>query len=330
MSGDDDRAPIDEGEWSRLAQAALDGELSSDDAARFSAEIASNAAYAADFARLAMLHDALEREMNAAVEGRTIARRTRTVARIRRFAAIAAAIVLTAGLAWIAFRTTPEASAAEVVARLVAAARSGDRTYFVRAIDDARKPARAAERQRGARPQLKPTPSIDGAILHVREPNLYVLARIDEAGAETLTGCDGSRAWIVPATGPVRVSADPKRFSGALPGSQQGIVFVDPYVDLAELARSYELRLVAAAAPSDLARIEGTRRSDARGGPKRIEISYEESGALIRTIRLENLPQARGGPRTVEFELIDDARLGEGFFLHTSHHDASRVVIEEN
>lgn len=323
-------APVDDGEWSRLEHAALDGELSPEDAVRFSHEIASDAARAADFACLAMLHDALERELNAAVEGRTIARRTRSAARFRRFAAVAAALALATGLGWIALRTTPEASASEVVARLVAAARSGDRTYFVRSIDDTRKPARTAERQRGARPQPKPTPSIDGAILYVREPNLYVLARVDETGAETLTGCDGSRAWIVPAKGPVRVSADPKRFSGALPGSQQGIVFVDPHVDLAELARSYELRLVPAAAPDDLARIEGTRRSDARGGPKRIEISYEESSALIRTIRLENLPQARGGPRTVEFELIDDARLGEGFFLHTSHHDASRVVIEEN
>jgi len=164
----------------------------------------------------------------------------------------------------------------------------------------------------------------------VREPNLYVLARVDEAGTETITGSDGSRAWIVPAKGPVRVSNDPKRFSGALPGSQQGIVFIDPHVDLAELAQSYDLKLVPATRPDALARIEGTRRSDARGGPKRIEISYEKSSALIRTIRLENLPQARGGPRTVEFELIDDARLGDDFFSHTSHHDASRVVTEEN
>ncbi len=327
MSG---HAPIDDREWSRLAQAALDGELSPDDAARFSAEIASNAARAADFARLAMLHDALEREMNAAVAGRTLARRTRVFARIRRIAAVAAAIALATGLAWIAFRTTPEASAAEVVARLVAAARSGDRTYFVRAVDDNRKPARAAEKPRGARPQLKPTPSIDGAILYVREPNLYVLARVDEAGTETITGSDGSRAWIVPAKGPVRVSNDPKRFSGALPGSQQGIVFVDPHVDLAELAQSYDLKLVPATRPDALARIEGTRRSDARGGPKRVELAYEESSALIRSIRLENLPQARGGPRTVEFELVDDAPLDPRFFAHEFHHDASRVVITED
>jgi hypothetical protein len=319
-------APIDDREWTRLAQAALDRELSTDDAARFSAEIASNAARAADFARLAMLHDALEREMNAAVAGRTLARRTRMFTRIRRFAAVAAAIALATGFAWIAFRTTPEASAAEVVARLVVAARSGDRTYFVRAVDENRRPARAAKEPRGTRPQ----PSIDGAILYVRAPDLYVLARIDAAGAETITGSDGSRAWIVPAKGPVRVSNDPKRFSGALPGSQQGIVFIDPHVDLAELAQSYDLKLVPATKDDALARIGGTRRSDARGGPKRVELAYEESSALIRSIRLENLPQARGGPRTVEFELVDDAPLDPRFFTHEFHHDASRVVITED
>lgn len=326
--------PIDDREWSRLAQAALDGELSPDDATRFSDELAANAPRAADFARLALLHDALERELNAAVEGRTLARRARLVSRVRRVAAVAAVVALAAGLAWLGLRTTPEASAADIVARLVAAARSGDRTYFVRAVEDGRKPARAVEKPRSARNEsrnpTRPAPSIDGAILYVRAPNLYVLARVDESGGETLTGSDGARAWIVPAKGPVRVSNDPKRFSGALPGSQQGIVFIDPHVDLAELAQSYDLTLVPAARADGFARIEGTRRSDARGGPKRVEVTFEESTALIRSIRLENLPQARGGPRTVEFDLVDDTGLDADFFLHASHHDASRVVIEED
>lgn len=321
-----ERNPVDGGEWPRLMQAALDGELSSDDAARFSAELASSAGRAAEFARATLLHDAIERELNAAAEGRVLARRARMLDGARRIAALAAALALAVGLAWIGLRTAPEASAAEVVAQLVATARSGDRTYFVRAVADSRRPARTADKPRGARPQ----PSIDGAILYVRAPNLYVLARVDESGAETITGCDGVRAWIVPSKGPVRVSSDPKRFSGALPGSQQGIVFIDPHVDLAELAQSYELTLVGASGAGSLARLEGVRRSDARGGPKRIDISFEESTALIRSIRLENLPQARGGPRTVEFELIDDAGLGDGFFLHASHHDAARVVTEEN
>ena len=60
------------------------------------------------------------------------------------------------------------------------------------------------------------------------------------------------------------------------------------------------------------------------------EVSDDERTALIRLIRMENLPQARGGPRTVEFDLVDEDPLGARFFEHKSHHDPSRTVIEED
>jgi len=315
--------PLDDAAFARLANAALDGEISAGDSARLSEAIARDPARAAQFARLAMLHDALEREMNAAAAGRAVARRTQALARFRRIAAIAAALVVAAFLGWFSLRTTPEASAAEIVARLVASAKSGDRTYVLRAVGAS--PAAPAVKRSG-----RPAPSIDGAILYVRGRGEYVLSRPDTEGNEVLSGSDGTRAWMVPAKGPVRVSRDPRRFSGALPGSQQGIAFIDPHADLAELAKSYDLTLKPASRSDALSRIEGMRRSDARGGPKRIELSYDESTALIRAIRLENLPQARGGPRTVEFELDDDAALHRDFFTHAFHHDASRVVIEED
>jgi hypothetical protein len=314
---------LDDAAFARLAHAALDGEISADDSARLSDAIARDPARATEFARLAMLHDALEREMNAAAAGRAVARRTQALARFRRVAAIAAALVVAAFLGWFSLRTTPEASASEIVARLVASVKSGDRAYFLRAVGAS--PAAPVDTRGG-----RPAPSIDGAILYVRGRGEYVLARLDADGNEVLTGSDGARAWIVPVKGPVRVSRDPRRFSGALPGSQQGIAFIDPHQNLDELSKSYDLVLKPALRPDAPSRITGVRRSDARGGPKRIEISYDESTALIRAIRLENLPQARGGPRTVEFELVDDAALDREFFTHAHHHDASRVVIEED
>jgi len=315
--------PLDDAAFVRLANAALDGEISADDGARLSDAIARDPSLAAEFARLVMLHDALERELNAAAAGRAAARRTQVVARIRRAVAVAAVLSIVALLGWFSLRTTPEASAAEIVARLVATAKSGDRTYYLRAVGAAQ-PSLAEKR--GARP----APSIDGAILYLRAPNQYVLARLDADGREVLTGSDGAHAWIVPPDGAVRVSRDPKRFGGALPGSQHGIAFIDPHVDLAGLAQSYELALTPAGKADPLARIVGTRKSDARGGPKRIEIAYDERTALIRLIRMENLPQARGGPRTVEFDLVDEDPLGARFFEHKSHHDPSRTVIEED
>jgi len=202
-------------------------------------------------------------------------------------------------------------------------AQAGDRTYFLRAIGASRAPVDAKQDGR-------PRPTIDGAILSLRAPRSYVLARLDEAGDEVLTGSDGANAWIVPAKGPVRVSRDPSRFSGALPGSQHAIAFIDPHGDLSTLAASYDITLIPPSAREPLARIEGTRRADARGGPKRIEIAYDPATAVIRSMRLENLPQGRGGPRSIEFLLVDDSPLDPRHFQHESHHGADRAVIEEN
>ncbi len=314
---------MSDAEWNELAHAVLDGAANETDAARVSAEIAVDPGRARDFARIAMLHDALERASTAGAGGRGTARRMRFTAIARRAALLAAVLALAVGAAWIAIGTTREASASDVLARLIEVARSGDRTYFVHALDAGSRPA--IERRNG-----RPTPSINGAVLSMRLPASYVLARLDGEGGEVLTGSDGASAWIVPARGPVRVSRDPKRFSGALPGSKSGVAFVDPHGDLTELAASYELQLLPPSASMPLAQIVATRRSDARGGPRRVEIAYEPETALIRVMRLENLPQARGGPRSVEFELVDDAPLDARFFSHESHHGADRAVIHED
>ncbi len=326
---------VEDAEWARLSHGTLDGNLSTEDGVRLSELLVTSNDRATQFARLALLHDAIERELNAAVELRAVARRMHVGTQWRVAVATAAVLVVAAGLAWFGYRATPSASAAEVVARLVTMMHTGDRTYLVRAVESGRNQGRSSERsrdwrdvhtKRGARPQ----PSIDGAILHLRAARNYVLVRVDETGSQVVSGSDGTRAWSIPSIGPVRVSADPKRFSGALPGSQHGIAFIDPHLDLAELSQSYDLSLVPATKHNELARIEGVRRGDARGGPRRIVLTYDDATALIHLIRLENLPQARGGPRTVEFELVDDAPLDDDFFLHTSHHDASRVIIEES
>ncbi len=302
-----------------LAHGLLDGTLSAEDAGRAAGRLASDPAFARAFARLALLHDAIERESTAGVAGRRYARRIVVGARLRRLAAIAATIAVVAGIAWIGVVSAPVASAADIVARIAEVARRGDRTYILR---DVSQPAR-----RGAPDAGRPAPSIDGAVLYLRAPSSYVLARLDADGAEVFTGSDGRTAWEVPAAGPVRVSRDPSRFAGALPGSRQGIPFVDPHEGLSELARGYDLVHLEAVGEG-LSRLVGTRRGETRGGPKRIEIDYEPASAVIRRIRLDNLPQARGGPRAVEFDLVDDRALGAGFFGHDHHHDADRRVIE--
>lgn len=129
----------------------------------------------------------------------------------------------------------------------------------------------------------------------------------------------------------MRVSNDPLRFRGALPGGRLDLPFIDPHADLSTLARSYHIVMQkpALAAGRPDARLIATRRADVRGGPKEIEIDFDPKTSLVRAIRLINLPQAQGGPRAVEFELIDDAQLSPDFFEHEYHHAKDRAVLEE-
>lgn len=323
------RRPEPDGEFERpdglreLAHAVLDGTATEAEAARVSAAIAGDPAFAREFARLALLHDAIERSLDSSAEGRTAARRERIRSVTRRVALIAASLAFAAGAAWFALASARTASAADILARIASIARSGDRTYYLRAIG---REAPAAEPKRIG----KPVPAIDGAILSLRGSTNYVLARLDSEGREVLTGSDGATAWMIPAKGPVRVSRDTTRFSGALPGSKHDIAFIDPHGDLTVLATNYELALEPVDAAQTVARIIATRRAGARGGPKRIEIAYDPSTAVILGMRLENLPQARGGPRSVEFELIDDTELPADYFRHEHHHGADRAIIKED
>lgn len=310
-------------DFHELAHAVLDGRAGEEDTARLGAAIAADPALAREVARLAFLHDAIERSLHSSEEGRAAAHRIRIRILARRIALIAATLALAAVAAWIPLATARIASADEVLARIATVARSGDRTYYLRAIGKA---SPVVDPKRGGRP----TPTIDGAILYLRGSTNYVLARLDSDGGEVLTGSDGTSAWFIPARGSVRVSRDTGRFSGALPGSRHDLAFIDPHGDLAALGVDYDLKLAPDSTADALARIVAVRRSDARGGPKRIEIAYDPETAVIRAMRLENLPQARGGPRSVEFELVDDAPLPDGFFHHGHHHGADRAVIEED
>lgn len=323
-----------------LAHAMLDGTIDEQGIAELSRAIESDPAVAHEVAQLALLHDALHREHHEAAMGRASAMRVGRMARIRRALAAAAVLAIAGILLWTTVSVTPSASAQATLARLAAAARTGDRTYVIQAItDDGRErrgrrgdagmdPSNDGERRGRAKADSVP---IDGAVLVVRDPGLYVLTRTDAEGRAVVTGCDGRTAWIVPADGPVRVSGDLKRFSGALPGSRFDLPFLNPHDGLAELAANYDVLELkpAPALGHPMPRLIATRRSDARGGPKSIEIEFDPSTAVIHAMRMDNLPQARGGPRSVEFTLADQLPRTDGFFSHDHHHDPSRPVLAE-
>ncbi|MFO0829430.1 MAG: hypothetical protein U0572_14930 [Phycisphaerales bacterium] len=311
--------------WNAAMHAALDDALGDDERARLGAALAADPALARQFARLAMLHDAISLEMTAGQVGRGFARSGSRMLLARRVA-VAAAIVLASTFAlWFTFTGTSASAAAEL-ARIVAASSGRDRMYVVRAIDDdapgGRSPRANGRDRRGA--------EIDGATVALRGANQYVLTRAAADGGRVVTGSDGHVAWIVPVDGPVRVSRDPLRFRGALPGSRHDLPFVDPREGLDALARTYDLAIVAPADDREHRHIVATRRPDARGGPKRVELVYDPASALVLRMRFEHLPQAQGGPRSVEFELLSDEPLDASFFAHEFHHASDRPVIFED
>lgn len=198
-----------------------------------------------------------------------------------------------------------------------------DRSYRVK-IEESSHKTRSRDVP-GARYQ----PDIDGAILHIRGSNQYVLIRHLTDGSEFITGSNGVTAWSVPPHGQIRVSQDLKRFRGALPGEKLDIPFINIRENLAQLLNTYNLSISEKKINTDLRKIEAFRKAIVSGGPKEVTIWYHEDTGLIKSMLLERLPQARGGPRSIMIELIGTGELGPEFFNHDAHHDSSRVVIEE-
>lgn len=304
----------------------LDGVLTEEQEAELNAWLKAAPENAAAFAEAARLHDRLHAVVRAAattlpvVRGpspgsdRSPRRSRRTVAVVGGLVGLAAALLIAL---WVA--NPPEASAATELDRLIdRATDAGDRSYVIRNLDAV--PPLPDERQ----------PPIDGAVLHVRTPDRYVLVRRFPDGRPYATGSDGERSWSVPPEGsrPVRVSRDPMRFRGPLPGNQHGIPFADLRSDLAEVRVAYTLTRLPA--EGGLAGLRADKKSAEYRGARRIELWYEPASGVVRRMLFAGLPKARGGPDSVAVELVERRDLGPDFFKHPSHHAADRRVIEED
>lgn len=217
-------------------------------------------------------------------------------------------------LAW--WGTPAPLSAASELDRLIqSSGKLGDRTYRIRNLDV------EAETYHDRRPP------IDGALLHVRQPDCYVLIRRYPDQQLFITGCDGERSWSVPPTGAVRASWNPLRFRGPVPGHQHGLPFVDLHSDLKQLHEAYHLQVLQAEA--GLQGLQAEKKSAEYRGARRIEIRYDTAGVIRRMI-FDGMPQARGGPNRLLVEWQSQEPLTKNFFQHESHHGADRQVIEED
>lgn len=300
------------GDPDTLLNGYLDGSLTPVEQAELNAWVAADPANARRFAELARLHDRLGtllRPVRAAEPRRPRARRWSS-------AVVVAAGVLIAVLA-LAWLTPGTATAANELDRLIDRAAPGDRTYRIRTLDE--QPEAVNDRR----------PPIDGAILHVRAPDQYVLTRKFPDGRPFVTGSDGERSWSIPPepNRPVRVSHDPTRFRGPLPGNQHGIPFADLRSDLAEVREAYTLAKLPAEA--GFAGLRAVKKSREYRGANEIELRYAPATSVIHRMTFHGLPRNRGGPEGVAVELIEQRDLGPNFFRHEAHHEPTRKVVEE-
>ena len=329
-----------------LIHGYLDETLTAEQQVELANWIKASPEHARQFAETVLLHDRLRAEVLAGDEllvtrsvsegqsagtatNPSLTRRVtygRHSRSLRTVLALSSALCLTLVLGLIFWQSvsSPALAASVELQRIIQASEAAlDRTYLVTALEEEVDSETLPSTVRGAKP------SVDGALLHVRGPNQYVLVRYFADGTEFITGSDGTTAWSVPPRGRVRVSNDATRFRGAVPGQQHAIPFIDMRNSLRQLQESYELDLSLETTPEGWRRMNANRKSSAAGGPKQVTLWYDAQSGVIHRMLLERLPQARGGPRNVLLELTDERDLGPAYFEHTSHHDTNREVIEE-
>lgn len=310
-------------EWVlKIIDGYLDGTLHARESEHLNQWIKENPGNAQEFARRVRLHDSLRQVVSdgswgapTQIKGNVKKKKFRPLQLV---GALSVAVVLAV---W-AFLSQP-VSAAREMERLIRISSQEmaerDRTYRILNLDDY--PEEEAEKK----------PPMDGAILHVRSPDQYVLIRRFTDGREWITGSDGESGWSVPpeGTGAVRVSPDPMRFRGPLPGHQAGIPFANLSADLTRIRLTYDL-MVLPASPEGWRGLLARKRSVLDRGPREVEIRYDPKTGVISRMTFQGMPQAKGGPDHLKVELIDQKALATDFFKHNQHHDRNRKVILED
>lgn len=299
-----------------LIHGHLDGVLTADEDAALNEWVKATPENAAEFAEVVRLHDRLRSSFSTAAPPRQATLPRRRWRRVGWLTGLAALLLFGLFAVWW-LTPTPLTAAAELDRLIERSEAGGDRTYVIHTLDST--PEQFDDRR----------PPIDGATLHVRSPDRYVLVRKFPDAREFVTGCDGELSWSAPPSGAVRVSSDPLRFRGPLPGHQHGIPFVNLRSDLVQLRDAYTITPL----PSDSVGRRGLlaeKKSAEFRGPRRVELWYDPASGVIQRMVFTGMPKARGGPDSVNVELTNQRDLPADFFHHTAHHTPDRRVIEED
>ena len=229
--------------------------------------------------------------------------------------------------------TSASAAAIELNRLIKASAHATDRTYQI-CVEDVAVPPNRDDRRNPFDFGRPPKPPIDGAILHVRRGNQFVLIRKTSTGEPFVTGSNGRTSWAVRPDGPARVSTDLNRFNRDLPGHESGIPLINIEEGLEQLRGSYDVQLLPierddpdVQSDESLRLLVAVKKKGFRG-PRRVEITYAVATGQIREMRFVGMPY---GPEklTLRLTLLEEQDQDALFFDHESHHARERIVEEE-
>lgn len=324
----------------QLIQSYLDDALTAEQHDQLSQWLKADPAHAREFASAAMLHDRLRNEaVNLEPSAEVVP--LPAPAATRRwsgsfFALTTACLLLVAAFfIWQSAGTNSAAAAVVELNRIIAASsQPRDRTFSISVEETALPPRpRAKEPAERGRP---PKPSIDGATLHVRGPNQFVLQRRVNEQQLFITGSNGKTSWAVRPDGPVRVSPDLSRFNHDVPGHEHAMPLNNLHDGLEQLRKAYDVEVLPiedaeedAGPNADPSRLLVAVKKRGFRGPLRMEITYAAVSGQIRQVRFVEMPY---GPErlTLRMTLVAERDQSADFFDHQSHHDPQRAVeIEE-
>jgi hypothetical protein len=329
-----------------LIDGYFDDDLTADQQKALSEWIKADPENARLFVQSALLHDRLRNTLTLEDSSGDVGLSERIQMpqkRMRRFLltntlgrATAAAAVLIVGLSSLWFSIgTPTATAAvrELDRIIVNSLRWKDRTYEI-VVEDIT-PDRQGRQPLGPESKRPPKPPLDGATLHLRAGNQFVLIRKTEEGVPFITGCNGQQSWAINTRGPVRVSSDVHRFDRDLPGHETSIPLTNLHEGLQQLKRAYDVTFSALGpeeySPEDghEARLLVALKKPKDRGPQRVEIIYDATTGRILRMRFIQMPY---GPDRLDLRLslVGEQELPLDFFEHTTHHASNRKIETEN
>lgn len=253
---------------------------------------------------------------------------------------LASMATVAAGLAvlWISLSSSTASAAIRELDRIIInSIRSQDRTFGIVVEDittSGRRDKRSPEMQR------PPKPPLDGATLHVRAGNQFVLIRKTAEGLPFITGSNGQQSWAINTRGPVKVSSDVHHFDRDLPGHETSVPLTNLHEGLEQLKRAYQLEFSDLGpeeySPDDDSNDDGHEarllvavKKPKERGPQRVEIVYDSTSGRILRMRFVQMPY---GPDRLDLRLSleSEEELPSDFFEHTSHHESDRKIEMEN